>query len=104
MPVCEVWKAEQAVVCMKRSHGHVGYAGIDNPLFFYRNTQMLLGDAKNTVSVPCTSALLASRASAVKSHKGYGSTGNASAASSSAAAELPAAGLVSGTRRSSRRP
>ena len=38
MPVCEVWKAKQAIV-MKRSMA-TGYAGIDNPLFFKRNTQV----------------------------------------------------------------
>ena len=44
MPVLEVWKAKQ-VIMMKRSMG-VGYAGIDNPVFFKNNTMMLLGDAK----------------------------------------------------------
>ena len=38
MPVCEVWKAKQVIV-MKRSMA-TGYAGIDNPLFFKRNTQV----------------------------------------------------------------
>jgi len=32
MPVLEVWKAKQVII-MKRTMG-VGYAGIDNPLFF----------------------------------------------------------------------
>merc|ERR1712002_1250938 len=46
MPVLRVWKAEQSVV-MKRSLG-VGYAAVDNPIFFNENNAMLLGDAKKT--------------------------------------------------------
>ena len=48
MPVMEVWKAENVVV-MKRSLG-IGYAGVDNPLFYMENNQMLFGDAKQNVS------------------------------------------------------
>jgi len=44
MPVLRVWKAEQTIV-MKRSLG-VGYAAVDNPVFFKPNTSMYLGDAK----------------------------------------------------------
>ncbi|KRZ15017.1 NAD(P) transhydrogenase, mitochondrial [Trichinella zimbabwensis] len=46
MPVLRVWKANQVVV-MKRSLG-VGYAAVDNPIFYNENTAMLLGDAKKT--------------------------------------------------------
>ena len=35
------------VIVMKRSLG-VGYAAVDNPVFFKPNTSMLLGDAKKT--------------------------------------------------------
>merc|ERR1712226_1804341 len=46
MPVLRVWLSNQVVV-MKRSLG-VGYAAVDNPIFFKQNTNMLLGDAKKT--------------------------------------------------------
>jgi len=46
MPVLKVWNAENVVV-MKRSLG-VGYASVDNPIFYKPNTNMLLGDAKKT--------------------------------------------------------
>lgn len=47
MPVLHVWEAEQVIV-FKRSMA-VGYAGVQNPLFFHSNTHMLFGDAKQRV-------------------------------------------------------
>ena len=47
MPVLSVWEAEKVVV-FKRSMG-AGYAGVQNPLFFNENSDMLLGDAKSSV-------------------------------------------------------
>lgn len=47
MPVLEVWKAQNVIV-FKRSM-NTGYAGVQNPLFFKENAQMLFGDAKQSV-------------------------------------------------------
>mgnify|MGYP000477541185 CR=1 FL=1 len=47
MPVLKVWEAGHVVV-FKRSM-NTGYAGVQNPLFFRENSQMLFGDARERV-------------------------------------------------------
>jgi len=46
MPVLHVWKAGHCIV-FKRTLG-VGYADVDNPVFYKSNTSMLLGSADKT--------------------------------------------------------
>ena len=47
MPVVEVWRAKNVIVS-KRSM-RTGYAGVQNPLFFKDNSQLLFGDAKDSI-------------------------------------------------------
>lgn len=47
MPVLRVWKSGQTFV-FKRSIGNTGYAGMQNPILFKDNIDVLLGDAKDT--------------------------------------------------------
>ncbi|MBK7096241.1 MAG: NAD(P)(+) transhydrogenase (Re/Si-specific) subunit beta [Saprospiraceae bacterium] len=48
MPVIEVWRASKVII-LKRSMA-AGYAGVENPLFYKENADMLYGDAKDTVN------------------------------------------------------
>jgi NAD(P) transhydrogenase len=47
MPVLRVWKSGHVFV-LKRSIGNTGYAGMQNPILFKDNTDVVLGDAKET--------------------------------------------------------
>jgi H+-translocating NAD(P) transhydrogenase subunit beta len=47
MPVLKVWESKCVVIC-KRSR-NVGYAGVDNPLFYHERASMLFGDAREMV-------------------------------------------------------
>lgn len=47
MPVLRVWLGNKVFV-LKRSIGNTGYAGMQNPILFKDNTDVLLGDAKDS--------------------------------------------------------
>jgi NAD(P) transhydrogenase subunit beta len=48
MPILEVDRAKSVIV-LKRGQGR-GFSGLENPLFFKSNTNMLYGDAKSTLN------------------------------------------------------
>jgi len=50
MPVLRVWKGKN-VIFMKRKLGSTGYAGMENPILFKDNTEVLLGDAHDSCEV-----------------------------------------------------
>lgn len=52
MPVIRVWESHRVIV-FKRSMGK-GYSDVENPLFFFENTNMCFGDAKQTVEAIVT--------------------------------------------------
>jgi H+-translocating NAD(P) transhydrogenase subunit beta len=52
MPVLDVGKAK-TILFVKRSMGGVGYAGVDNDVFYMDQTMMLLADAKKMVDDIC---------------------------------------------------
>jgi H+-translocating NAD(P) transhydrogenase len=58
MPVLRVWQSGHVFV-MKRSIGNTGYAGMQNPILFKENADVVLGDAKETCEA--LRAALASR-------------------------------------------
>ena len=47
MPVLRVWKSKQVFVS-KRTIGNVGYAGMENPILYKDNVEVVLGDAHDT--------------------------------------------------------
>lgn len=47
MPVLRVWKSKKVFV-LKRTIGNTGYTGMENPILYKENTDVLLGDAKDT--------------------------------------------------------
>jgi len=47
MPVLQVWKSKKVIV-LKRTIGNTGYTGMENPILYKENTDVLLGDAKTS--------------------------------------------------------
>merc|ERR1719235_254734 len=47
MPAIEIWNCKKCVV-LKRSMA-TGYSGVENPLFYRDNVEMLFGDAKASI-------------------------------------------------------
>merc|ERR1712048_89898 len=47
MPVLRVWHSKSVVV-LKRTIGSTGYAGMENPILYKDNTEVVLGDASDT--------------------------------------------------------
>jgi len=60
MPVLRVWKSGQVFV-LKRSIGNTGYAGMMNPILFKDNTDVCLGDAKDTCEALRTAVMEAKK-------------------------------------------
>ena len=42
-----VWKSKNVIV-LKRSIGRAGYSGLENPILYKDNTEVLLGDAHDS--------------------------------------------------------
>lgn len=47
MPVLRVWKSKLVFVS-KRTIGNTGYAGMENPILYKDNVEVVLGDAHDT--------------------------------------------------------
>ena len=47
MPVLRVWKSKLVFVS-KRTVGNTGYAGMENPILYKDNVEVILGDAHDT--------------------------------------------------------
>ena len=47
MPVLRVWKAKEVFI-LKRSIGSTGYTGLENPILYNENSEVLLGDAHDS--------------------------------------------------------
>ena len=50
VPVLRVWKSKMVYV-LKRTIGNTGYTGMENPILFNDNTEVLLGDAHDSCEV-----------------------------------------------------